>query len=40
MARLRSSERCISAKAVDSDGKPLKCAAKNSFMAKCQKEQG
>jgi hypothetical protein len=26
-------------KAVSKDGKPLKGAAKNSFMAKCQKEQ-
>jgi len=26
-------------KAIGSDGKPLKGAAKNSFMAKCQKEQ-
>jgi hypothetical protein len=27
-------------KAVGSEGKPLKGAAKNSFMAKCKREQG
>ena len=37
VGRALAQESC-EAKAVGKDGKPLKGAAKNSFMAKCEKE--
>jgi hypothetical protein len=36
----RTKSRSARHRAASSDGKPLKGAAKNSFMAKCAREQG